>query len=207
MRLNKGTKYDQTTLRHYGWMPANAEIEGYNCWDYFDDDGRYLGPDQHGVEPEFEIDLTMTTQQVADAIGVTLGRVHHRLKEIQAAGLAEKRAGRWFFNPAAVDWWKDHGAARNGMGCHRIDNGNEGERVYTISGMTIRGFDWTLVRSFGQGTYARFAGSTDQADDVEITVEEHAQPEYRRMWDEMPVTQAARLAYEDIQNHLGEETE
>ena len=41
-----------------GWRDAAGEVNGYdgaNLADYFDADGRYLGPDVDGVYPEVEI--------------------------------------------------------------------------------------------------------------------------------------------------------
>lgn len=36
-----------------GWTGEEGESDGYNVWDYFDDDGSYNGPDLFGVEPIF----------------------------------------------------------------------------------------------------------------------------------------------------------
>lgn len=50
MKLEKGKQYDISSLRVTGWT---GEHEGYNYGYYFQD-GIYLGPDEHGVEPLFE---------------------------------------------------------------------------------------------------------------------------------------------------------
>lgn len=57
MTLTKGNHYDLTTLTHTGWTTGDGTgAEGYNFSDYFDWLDRYQGPDQHGIEPEFEDD-------------------------------------------------------------------------------------------------------------------------------------------------------
>ena len=54
--LTIGTKYDLSTLRWDGWTEGDGSgHEGYNAWDYFDREGRYAGPDSHGIEPIFEV--------------------------------------------------------------------------------------------------------------------------------------------------------
>ena len=56
-KLTFGETYDLDTLELTGWTAGDGTgNEGYSCWDYFCD-GRYLGPDEHGIEPLFaEID-------------------------------------------------------------------------------------------------------------------------------------------------------
>lgn len=49
MKLEKGKKYDINALVPIGEMPI-----GYNVWHYFDEDCVYLGPDDDGIEPEFD---------------------------------------------------------------------------------------------------------------------------------------------------------
>jgi len=63
MRLQQGKVYDIKALKFTGWTGnesiyddqgnRNPGMDGYNVADYFDDNGRYLGPDIHGVEPTF----------------------------------------------------------------------------------------------------------------------------------------------------------
>ena len=63
MKLTKGQKYNVETLEFAGWTGndaiydesgnRNPGMDGYNVSDYFDADGRYLGPDIYGVEPTF----------------------------------------------------------------------------------------------------------------------------------------------------------
>lgn len=61
MKLITGHKYDTTKLEFAGWMEngetqfPEPELKGYNCWEYFDE-GTYLGPDIHGIEPSFDVD-------------------------------------------------------------------------------------------------------------------------------------------------------
>jgi hypothetical protein len=53
MKLITGAKYDTTTLTLTGWTDGDGSgSDGYHVGDYFRD-GVYLGPDQHGIEPEF----------------------------------------------------------------------------------------------------------------------------------------------------------
>ena len=53
--LVKDRQYDVTTLRCTGWSDGDGSgHEGYNWLDYFTDDGKYLGADEHGIEPIFE---------------------------------------------------------------------------------------------------------------------------------------------------------
>lgn len=55
MTLNKGQKYDATTLRLVGWTEGDGSgSEGYQAEYYFDADGRYIGADEYGIEPIFE---------------------------------------------------------------------------------------------------------------------------------------------------------
>ena len=54
MKLTKGEKYDTDALAFTGWTEGDGSgSDGYHVCDYFHD-GVYLGPDQHGIEPEFE---------------------------------------------------------------------------------------------------------------------------------------------------------
>ena len=58
MKLKKGDKYDPTNLKLLYWrngskVITDTEAYGYSLYSYFDD-GRYLGPDKYGVEPEVE---------------------------------------------------------------------------------------------------------------------------------------------------------
>lgn len=41
--------------QHLGWDTGEIDgnVEGYHVYTYFDSKGRYLGPDQYGVEPIF----------------------------------------------------------------------------------------------------------------------------------------------------------
>lgn len=55
MKLTKGTKYDTENLNCIGWTDGDGSgSEGYNVADYFDAAARYLGADEHGIEPIFE---------------------------------------------------------------------------------------------------------------------------------------------------------
>lgn len=55
--LTVGQRYDvdATMDRWIGWTEGDGTgAEGYSVAAYFDGDGSYLGPDAHGIEPEFE---------------------------------------------------------------------------------------------------------------------------------------------------------
>ncbi len=56
MKLTKDTKYDLATLHCTGWTESDGTgHDGYNFTDYFRDGGVYLGPDEHGIEPLFDL--------------------------------------------------------------------------------------------------------------------------------------------------------
>ena len=61
MELENGRIYtadERKNMTFVCWIDANGEVNGYdgaNMSDYFDADGRYLGPDIDGVYPEIEI--------------------------------------------------------------------------------------------------------------------------------------------------------
>ncbi len=55
-KLTTGETYDFAALEFTGlWTRGDkiVEADGYNTGDYFDRDGRYLGPDSYGIEPLF----------------------------------------------------------------------------------------------------------------------------------------------------------
>lgn len=54
-KLTKGQVYDVGSLRCIGWTDGDGSgHEGYHWQDYFAADGRYLGADEHGIEPIVE---------------------------------------------------------------------------------------------------------------------------------------------------------
>ena len=57
MTLDTGKIYDITELTFFGWTAGDgSSVDGYAVEYYFDQEGRYLGPDSHGIEPEFDPD-------------------------------------------------------------------------------------------------------------------------------------------------------
>ena len=53
-RLIVGRVYDPQRLRLFGWTKGDGSgHKGYSVKRYFAD-GRYKGPDQHGIEPIFD---------------------------------------------------------------------------------------------------------------------------------------------------------
>jgi hypothetical protein len=64
LTLTKNTKYDVDALTCVGWTgDSDLGHEGYNFFDYFEEDGAYKGADDFGIEPVVEI----THDQVAAA--------------------------------------------------------------------------------------------------------------------------------------------
>lgn len=60
--LHKGTHYDTLNLIFAEWTPGDGTgHEGYSVNDYFTMAGRYLGPDEHGIEPLFKKPTTETS--------------------------------------------------------------------------------------------------------------------------------------------------
>jgi len=58
MKLTTGQVYNIDTIEFRGWVDSTGESvdpQGYSCWAYFSDTGKYLGPDDHGIEPVFDI--------------------------------------------------------------------------------------------------------------------------------------------------------
>lgn len=49
--FEEGVRYDVQSVRDAGFTIDDA---GYQIGDYFDAMGRYLGPDQHGIEPTMD---------------------------------------------------------------------------------------------------------------------------------------------------------
>ena len=47
---------DAGKIVHAGWTPSRdiADQSGVNVVDFFDMDGKFLGPDENGLEPIFE---------------------------------------------------------------------------------------------------------------------------------------------------------
>ena len=55
-KLTPGETYDMDALEHIGWTEGDGSgHEGYDAWSYFSG-GRYIGPDEHGIEPLFDAD-------------------------------------------------------------------------------------------------------------------------------------------------------
>ena len=68
MKLINGKIYDLNNLTLIGWTNGNGSgHEGYNVADYFDKQGRYLGPDQDGIEPDFQADQSPTVVEILAA--------------------------------------------------------------------------------------------------------------------------------------------
>ena len=68
----------------------------------------------------------------------------------------------------------------------------------TVTSPEIRGYEWTLKRKEGIGTYATIAGKDEDADDEEISIEEWESPKYRKIWDSMSDSQAIESAHSEI---------
>ena len=61
-KLTEGERYDTGQLVLAGWTHGDGSgHESYSYWDFFDAEGRYLGPDVCGIEPLFA-ESTITAQ-------------------------------------------------------------------------------------------------------------------------------------------------
>lgn len=109
-KLIKGTKYDTDTLTLTGWTGPH---DGLSCWDYFDGDGEYLGADDDGVEPLFEV---AESEQYNFATDSESGKV-------RAANW--EAAKKWLYSQifdapeGAWGWIEDHDGSR-----YEVKNGN-----------------------------------------------------------------------------------
>jgi hypothetical protein len=55
MKLQKGQRYNIEHLKFLGWSDGtDGDTDGYAFDSYFAADGKYLGPDDYGVEPIVE---------------------------------------------------------------------------------------------------------------------------------------------------------
>lgn len=52
-KLKAGTVYDVDALEFDRWSTGDAVYGGVSYHEFFDADGKYLGPDEDGVEPVF----------------------------------------------------------------------------------------------------------------------------------------------------------
>ena len=67
MICTKGEQYDTETLRFVSWTAGDgSSTEGYSAWAYFDGNGAYLGADESGIEPTFEVIETAIAVKYAD---------------------------------------------------------------------------------------------------------------------------------------------
>lgn len=54
VKLIRGRIYDVSALEFIGWTRGDGtSTTGYNAWDYFDSNGRFLGADRHRIVPIF----------------------------------------------------------------------------------------------------------------------------------------------------------
>lgn len=110
--MNTLHRLDTNKLYHIGslvldcWVgPAErrGDGDGGTCWSYFDADGRYLGPDQHGIEPVFTRDSTAIS-----LIAVVLRAAGERF----AGNDVTEMATDWYdhdFDASEVSDWCDIG--------------------------------------------------------------------------------------------------
>ncbi len=82
-KLVPGKKYDIDTFELAGWFQEDGtevEVEGYDFWNYFDDDGVYKGPDQYGIEPRvtFE-DMSEHTPDLAVGVAQRLRKAQQNI--------------------------------------------------------------------------------------------------------------------------------
>ena len=79
------------------------------------------------------------------------------------------------------------------MQVSKIENGK-----YEVTNLTIRGYDWKLIRKPGIGTYAVIAGAGSDDDDEQVVIEEYSAPEMRKTWDSMSVIECAAAAHREL---------
>lgn len=99
IKLTKGTTYDVDAVRFADWhVPAGCDTDpdndGYHYGNYFDAEGRYLGPDADGIEPLFR-SLDITIGMIDAGTGAAV--------ELSAATLEAAMAIVRAAYPAAVD--------------------------------------------------------------------------------------------------------
>ena len=83
---------------------------------------------------------------------------------------------------------------------------------YLVNSPEIRENPWYLTRKPGQGTYAEIANDIETGVFIapwpynkRIVVEEHVDPETRKIWDESSIAEVIMLAYGIIMKQCGEE--
>ena len=81
-------------------------------------------------------------------------------------------------------------------------SGTEKYGHYEVTGATIRGFDWVLVRKPGVGTYAIVAGEDDASDDENIVIEEEGALDRRALWDAKSHMEVAEIVFETISSQI-----
>jgi hypothetical protein len=75
--LKKGKRYDVDSIRLVAWKNGDEHTnDSYSLWDYFDANGRYLGPDKFGVEPFVEVEKTIYVVEVKAIGGWTRHSTH-----------------------------------------------------------------------------------------------------------------------------------
>jgi len=115
IKLIQGEKYDTARLALAHWIDADgtviADTTGYCVWEYFGDNGEYLGPDAYGTEPTFADDSTypytpVTTYTYREDGGYTAPIIDASSME-DALEIAREMAegGEWGDNGASISVW------------------------------------------------------------------------------------------------------
>ncbi len=101
MKLTKGNRYELSTLTVDDWTLGDGTgTLGYNIADYFRD-GRYLGADEHGIEP-----VIADSAKVADVLA--------------AKARAGESAYLWLHDSGDCILWPDEASSENDNGAKAL---------------------------------------------------------------------------------------
>lgn len=131
-------KTKNITWRHVsGRSVEPSEVEGYNVGHYWDWSGKFLGPDKHGIYPEYEgeIDIELSDGSASDTVTVEV----ESMDGIQSA--AEEAARDWV---DGGDWGSD-GASVSVRWSVTID----GEEMSGCVDVEVEADHGSLIRDVG----------------------------------------------------------
>jgi hypothetical protein len=86
------------------------------------------------------------------------------------------------------------------------------EGFYFVTSPEVRGHPWYLRQVHGKGTYAEIANDPEVGVYIapwpfnkHMVVEEHGEPDLRKIWDGSPVFKVIERAYREITKQLAED--